>query len=97
MNQSEGQTIDKAILLGAGDYVFGENFPEGCFDLAVASGKGTLYLYEGDGMVAFSLIGDHLDGTGADGWSGISSDMYKRFRIEGSAKVKVYRASTFNL
>lgn len=76
------------LEVGAGDYIFGENFPEGFYDLKVISGSGILTLKEKDGGHNFVWIGDQRNGDGVYSWNGIRSTQYEGFTINGNARVQ---------
>ncbi len=86
--QSTSTGAGEAII-GAGNYVFGGNFPTGAFDLQVLSGEGSLWIYDAQGEGTYNWMGGD---RGAMGWNGLTSESNRSFTLDGSLRVKVTRA-----
>lgn len=83
------QSSNGDVVIGAGNYIFGQNFPTGIFDLQVLSGEGAFWIHSpNDDSSVNWMGGDH----GAMSWNGLSSEGNKSFTLEGSLRVRVTRA-----
>lgn len=88
------QSSDGEVVIGAGNYTFGGNFPTGTFDLQVLSGEGAFWIYDDKGESAYNWMGgDH----GVMSWNGSSSDGNRSFTLEGSLHVRVTRAQMIQI
>lgn len=87
-------TTGEGVVIGAGHYEFGSNFPEGIFNLEHVSGKGTLQLQYKDGWLIDQSFGDPED---AKSYFGLSSNEYGSFKLDGNLQLKVSRASMIQI
>lgn len=88
------QPAANEVVLHAGEYTFGQNFPEGTFDIRLISGEGMISLFDGDNLKAFQSLGGE---NGAVGWAGMPSNELSHFLLEGNLMVGVSRAFKFTL
>lgn len=88
------KATNTSVVIGAGYYEFGGNFPEGVFNLEYVSGEGDLQLKDKDGWLSDISFGQS---GGATSYSGLSSNEYKSFKLDGGVQLKVIRASMIQI
>ncbi len=82
------------VLIGAGYYEFGVNFPEGVFNLSYVTGQGTLQIKDNNGWLSDIDFGEP---ESAQSYFGLSSNEYKSFKLDGNVQLRVVRAGMIQI
>lgn len=88
------EAANGSVVIGPGNYVFGENFPTGSFDLKVLAGSGSLWIYDDKGGSSLNYLGDEGE---AMSWNGLTYNGNKSFTLSGSLQVQVTRAQMIQI
>lgn len=91
---NHAQAPNDGVVIGAGYYEFGSNFPEGVFNLEYLAEKGTLQLKDKDGWLCDVGFGEP---GGAASYYGLSSSEYKSFKLNGGVRLRASRAGMINI
>ena len=91
---------ETAMVLGAGQYVFGENLPLGRYDLRVISGSGSLVIDAQDHTgkwkdTTFVVLG--TDKGCATAYRGLSLPEGKKFLVNGDVLFEITRAEVIRI
>lgn len=80
-----------STVIGAGRYVFGENIPEGCYDVRLLTEDATISLYKGRGMASYDVDYIYLTrgDSGISEYAGLSSSACRWFTVSSSGSKKV--------
>lgn len=98
-NQTETQKTFKASNhLGEGKYTFGVNIPEGCYDLKVVSGRGTLMIQQYScGEWDYNYVWLGLEDGRCSEYRGLSLPKNKHFLIDGNVVVEITKAKAIDI